>query len=332
MGDEEDLEDILIGIQLQQVYALFDDESEVVYVLSDATNIGAAEELGYVSAYLGAVQQGLFDIAELRRAAREGGSDQFRAVTALIGGDVAQVATGYITTVFTREQVERLKEPLPENKLLTAPSSVMKDILFAQREGADFVAELFGTAGKGWDGVNEAYRRPPISTEQVLHPEKYFADEAPQTTVVPGIAAELGKGWSRISANTMGEFLLRSYLEEELDDIQAAEAAAGWGGDRYALLNGPEGQRLLVSIIGWDTFQDAAEFFNAYQVFAGIKVQEEGGSTTSLGDSGRKWSTPDRTIFMGRTGATVLLIVGDDEGTVGTALELLFEALAALGP
>ena len=99
MGEDDDLEEILLGIQLQQVYALFDDESEVVYVLSDATSIGPAEELGYVSAFMGGIQQQQFDISELRARAREGGSDQFRALSALVGGDVAQVAQGYVTTV-----------------------------------------------------------------------------------------------------------------------------------------------------------------------------------------------------------------------------------------
>ena len=50
MAEDRDLEEILVGIQLQQVYALFDDETDVVYVLSDATSIGPIEELGYASA------------------------------------------------------------------------------------------------------------------------------------------------------------------------------------------------------------------------------------------------------------------------------------------
>jgi hypothetical protein len=37
----------------------------------------------------------------------------------------------------------------------------------------------------------------------------------------------MGKGWEQLSANTMGEFLLRTYLEQHLDDGPAAEAAAG---------------------------------------------------------------------------------------------------------
>ena len=327
MDDGQDLEAILVGIQLQQVSALFDDESEAVYVLSDTTSIGPVEELAYASAYMGGTQQKLFDISKLRRESIDFGTDSFRAVNALIVGDVAQVGKGYITTVFTRDQAAELSKPLPENKLLTAPRIVREAVLFPINEGADFVAELFGTDKRGWDGVNDAYSNPPMSTEQILHPEKYFSHEEPQRTTVLNIAPQLGKGWVQISANTMGEFLIGAYLEEHLDSTQAADAAAGWGGDRYSLLSGPEGERLLLSLIKWDTFLDSVEFFDAYQVFAAVKTQGAGGASTRLGDDAQTWSTPEQTIFLGRDGDTTLLIIGHDQDTVGKALQLIYQSL-----
>ena len=76
-------------------------------------------------------------------------------------------------------------------------------------------------------------------------------------------SASLGKGWSEVSANTMGEWLIRTYLEEFLDDERAASAAAGWDGDAYSLLSGPEGKRILISQMAWDTLDDSEEFFQA---------------------------------------------------------------------
>jgi len=139
------------------------------------------------------------------------------------------------------------------------------------REGANFVADLFGE--NGWETINDAYDNSPITTEQVLHPEKYLASEEPQLTSLPDLSSDMGKGWNQVNSDVMGEFLIRVYLEEYVDDAQAADAAAGWGGDRYSLLNGPLGERLFVSMIRWDTFQDAAEFFDAYQIFMGVKYQ-----------------------------------------------------------
>ena len=331
MAENEDLEDLLIGIQLQQVSALFDDESQAVYVLSDAANIGPLEELAYARAYLGGIQQDLFDTAGLRKRALAANLDQYRAVTALITGDVVQVSQLYLST-FSQEQLDILRQPRADNKLAEAPDVVRKAALFPGTRGADFVVELFGTDNAGWAGVNAAYARPPITTEQILHPEKYFSDEGPQVTIIPDISSDLGRGWVQISANTMGEFVIRTYLEEYLDDIQAATAAEGWGGDRYSLLVGPEGERLLLSMIKWDDFQEAAEFMDIYKVYLGIKGQETGGETTRLDDSTLKWTSAAETIFVGRIGPVILLIIGQRDESVGQGLTLLSEALAAAGP
>ena len=326
MDENDDLEDILTGIQLQQVYALFDDGSEAVYVLSDASNLGPLEEQGYASAFLGGVQQQLHNVADKRKRATQGSSDQLRALDALIKGDVSQVARGYIST-FTEDQLAELSKPLPDNKLVQAPRVIQAASLFPQRAGADFVADLYGTGDKGWEGVNEAYSRPPLSTEQILHPDKYFADEEPQRTTVPNLASRMGRGWTQVASNTMGEFLIRTYLEEHLGGIQAAEAAEGWGGDRYSLLSGPEGERVLVLLIKWDSFEDSREFFQMYEVFADIKMQQDGGDSESVGQTGRKWVMPERTIFLGQIGPVIMLIIGDNEPQVEAALGHLDEAL-----
>jgi serine/threonine protein kinase len=326
MDENLDLEDILTEIQLQHVYALFDDESEIVYVLSDATSIGPLEEYAYASAFMGGAQQSLFDIATMRSQARRGGADEFRALSALVSGDVAQIGSAYVST-FTQEQLDILTTPLPDNKLLSAPAVIQKTVLFPQREGGNFVAQLYGNDNAGWEGVDAAYKFPPISTEQVLHPEKYFGQEEPQRTTVPNLSGRLGKGWTQVSSNVMGEFLIRTYLEEYLGEIQAEEAAEGWGGDRYSLLSGPEGERALVSLIKWDSFAESAEFFDAYEVFAGIKLQEDGGTSEDVGESGRKWIFPERTVFLGQLGPVVTLIVADNNDLVGSVLGHLFEAL-----
>ena len=172
--------------------------------------------------------------------------------------------------------------------------------------------------------MGQAYGRPPVSTEQVLHIEKYVAGEEPINVTLPDISGEMGKGWIQVSAGTMGEFLIRTYLEEHLDDARASRAAQGWGGDTYSLLSGPEGERVLISLTVWDSEIDGKEFFEAYQEFVALKYPGPEGSAANLGESGRRWVTPDGTIFLGQqfTGSA-LLIIGDSEELVGLALELL---------
>jgi len=331
MDEEQDLEDILLEIQLQQVRALFDDETGKTYVLTDVSSVGPLEEIGVATAFMGASQQEQFDISDLRSRARKAGADQTRALNALLIGDVAQVAGGYVTSYFDKDQAAELSEPLPDNKLLAAPRVVREANIFPKREGSDFVAELFGRAG-GWEGVNEAYADPPVSTEQILHPEKYIAGEKPQRSTLPSIAPRLGEGWQELSSDSMGEFLLRTYLEEYLDPIQAADAAAGWGGDGYSLMIGPRGQRLLLSVIRWDSFEDSTEFFDVYKVFVGIKNQGKDARSAAMGEGGWRSVTPEETIFFGQTGPATILIIGPDEETVALALSLLYESLSVPTP
>jgi hypothetical protein len=106
----------------------------------------------------------------------------------------------------------------------------------------------------------------------------------------------------------------------------------GWGGDRYSLLNGPLGERLFVSMIRWDTFPNAAEFMDSYQVFMGVKYQGVDGVVSEGDQSSRRWIAPEETVFMGRIGPAILWIIGEGTAVVGEALDLLADALAADAP
>jgi len=236
----------------------------------------------------------------------------------------------FIATVLTSDEARIVREPIPDSELMKAPRIVVETVLFPVREGADFVAELFGA--DGWDAVNAACTNPPISTEQVLHPERYLEGEEPHLTTLPDISPDLGRGWNEVVSDAMGEFLLKAYLEEYLDSSQAADAMDGWGGDRYSLLNGPLGERLFVSMIRWDTFPNAAEFMDSYQVFMGVKYQGVDGVVSEGDQSSRRWIAPEETVFMGRIGPAILWIIGEGTAVVGEALDLLADALAADAP
>ena len=329
MAEDEDLQDILFDIQVQQVSALFDDEAEVVYVLTEVSSVGAKEELALAGAYMSLLLQDVFDVADMRATAALNDWDQRRAVDALITGDVFQVVQGYVATHFDAGQIEELQVPIPDNKLLTAPTVVLKANQFLQREGGGFVAALFGATGS-WASVDNVYANPPVSSEQVIHPGKYLLGEAPLAVKVNDYSPSLGKGWAQVSANTMGEWMLRTYLEEYLDEDRAAAAAAGWGGDAYSLLSGPEGKRILVAQIVWDSRDEASEFYAAYQVFGGIKAQALGGSSRPL-ENAAAWELPGQTVFLGLTGQAVLLIISEAPELVQGLITLVFDDLAS-GP
>ncbi len=76
----------------------------------------------------------------------------------------------------------------------------------------------------------------PESTEQILHPEKYTAKEAPVAVTLPAdLATRLGTGWTVPLMDTFGEFQTGIWLREGgVDDRprrpmpRRAGAATGW--------------------------------------------------------------------------------------------------------
>jgi len=105
--------------------------------------------------------------------------------------------------------------------------------------------------------------------QQVLHEDKYEAGEPPIEVAIPAtLAADIGSGWEVLLEDTFGEHQLSIWLSgtdaprTPTDSVPgaAADAAAGWGGDRIALLGGPDGASAVVLLTEWDTAADADEF------------------------------------------------------------------------
>jgi hypothetical protein len=150
-------------------------------------------------------------------------------------------------------------EQSPE--LRRAPPFQRERLVFPYQAGASFVAQVHRAGGFAL--VNRLYESPPVSTEQILHPEKYFAGEA----VVPVLAPAAPKGWRALRSGHVGELLLRAMLEVCNERPVSREAAMGWGGDAFTVASrGEQGGLLLVT--SWDSEGDARQFERAMRVTA----------------------------------------------------------------
>ena len=154
----------------------------------------------------------------------------------------------------------------------SSPAFFAKDLLFPYEAGYDFVADLFERGG--WDLIDQAYEKPPVSTEQILHPERY-PDDLPIPVSLPNFEAIMGDGWREIDQNVMGEWytylILAHGLEENgrLTELDASEAAEGWGGDAYSVFYHTENKTaVMVLKTIWETPRDATEFINAFKDYA----------------------------------------------------------------
>jgi hypothetical protein len=174
--------------------------------------------------------------------------------------------------------------------------------------GRDFAKALWQRGG--WSAVKEAWSRPPRSTEQVLHPEKFFAGEEPRTVELPPGPP----GAKMLDEGVLGELLVRTLVGNG-DEA----AAAGWGGDAFRVWELGGGRTLLLYRSEWDTPQDSKEFLAA----ALTAFRSRYGSPAAQGGflvyTARPWS-----FAWGERDGGVLLASSDDP----SALQALLARLA----
>ena len=186
-----------------------------------------------------------------------GDGDRETAIHALIEGDATALMYNYqlkpmggdITKLpsivgFADQpvpQAEREKQKV----YLSAPAALRESLVFSYIYGAAFVQEMLKK--RGWAGVSQAFTDLPQSTEQILHFEKYLANEMPIKVELPDVSKQLGEGWRRLDADVNGEFGYTLILAEFIGKKEARATAAGWGGDQSVLYENSKTGQLMVT-------------------------------------------------------------------------------------
>ncbi len=266
--------DQMNGENVGGFYDLITEEINVVLDEGDTpgATLTAEEQIVYVHEFTHALQDQRFDLS-LLMGAHGYATDRYAAVLALIEGDAMFTQSQFVRVAVEKSQQYRpllsialLGENTPPG--LDIPLILRAELYLPYLDGMNFVKTLHALGG--WEAVNAAYDDPPESTEQILHPERYLAGDAPRRVFLGESAPALkGTDWERIRFDTLGEFYLRQYLGTGLTRPAVDAAATGWGGDRYALYyNEVTDQRAWLLEIVWDTPQDAEEFAGYFATFA----------------------------------------------------------------
>jgi len=85
---------------------------------------------------------------------------------------------------------------------------VREALLFPYQEGILWTRSLYQRGG--WNEVSQAFTTLPQSTEQIMHPEKYFAHEAPVKVMLPDITALLNGRGQRSEIRSQRSEVIRS--------------------------------------------------------------------------------------------------------------------------
>lgn len=314
-----DLYNFYIDLYTDAIAGFYDDEEEKMYVVTEQ-GFPPHARLTYAHEFTHALQDQYWDLdqgLQLNDDHCEKDTEYCAGVRALVEGDASFVELTWFWTKATpqeqraiRRYYENLENPVFDN----APAFFQEDLLFPYEEGQDFVQYLYNL--NGWDTVNQAYENPPVSTEQILHPERYPEDK-PIRVQLPDLPALLGEGWKPVvEYNALGEYwiylLLRYGRKEDwqLRRSTAQEAAEGWGGDAYALYYHPETDEIVfVMDIRWDTPQDGNEFRDAFLAYAKARF----GAPRRLEQDWLQWtSTPQGTVLFWSSPHRSLWIMAPD--------------------
>ncbi|MDT7778374.1 MAG: hypothetical protein QOC99_886 [Acidobacteriota bacterium] len=257
------------------------------------TNKGGFGDMGLLThEFVHALQDQHFDLLKMILA-RPSSFDREEAVFALVEGDAVSVERrmGQPPEVWARKSLEDVAREEDERfasyrKGIGAffPPLLTETFIFRYRDGLRFVETM--RRARPAVSIDDVFRRPPQSSEQVLHPEKYLSGEAPREIEL-GVEEFAGEGWQLAATTPLGEIGVRGLLMAGVPVEEAKRAAAGWGGDRSFLFERDGHTPLFVWRTVWDTGRDAQEFFRAYNTM----LQQRAASVDAgaVSESERVW-------------------------------------------
>ena len=304
---DADLRDLSLDLLSGGVVGFYRNDQGKLYVVSKSGAPGPNERFYFAHEYDHALQDQNSTIFKDQHGILDQG-DRMLARQAVYEGDatltMTQWAAANLQPTDMLELLAASSDPEVQAVMARTPPIMRDTLTFPYTTGFGFVQAA--QASGGWTAVNDFFDRMPVSTEQILHPEKYRAGEAPVTVSLPAdLATRLGSGWSVPLQDTFGEYQMGLWLRESgVAQAKATDAAAGWGGDRLAVMEGPGGAWAVAMQTVWDTAADAAEF--------------EAAATTALEKAGGVGQ-----VVPGVGGKTRWVLIGRDVETVGHVANVL---------
>lgn len=181
--------------------------------------------------------------------------------------------------------------------------------------GASFAATRYAEGGTA--ALNEIILRPPRSTEQLLHPERYVANEEP--VILTALSPTLGSGWTQVEDETIGEALLGLTLREWSQGEISSAQAENWGGDLLQVWSGADGGQVVALQTCWDAGGDASRFYAALAdmlprpLLPGLILD----TTPAAGlPRGKWWAGRQGAVFLYRQAECVAVVWGNPAAAV----------------
>ena len=315
----ESLEAVLTNVYTEQIAGSYDPKTKEITIVSGKGMGSAMDDVTMSHEITHALQDQNFNLQKppLDNKAYNGDNDS--AVTSLIEGDAQNTSFQYAKTYLSVAQLQDLATAdVPASPVLdSAPLYIRRSVLFPYEQGLKFVQQL---AAKGDGPVDKALKDPPLSTEQIIHPDKYIvARDNPRPVPLADISASLGKGYKKINEDCLGEFDIDVMFEQFFGTRGLPSVGAGWGGNTIQYYQGPNDNYVLVSDTVWDTPNDATEFYDAY---ARLLDKRFGARLNKLGTAQTAYTYEAEGVlfYCGRAGDATLFLQAPNRATLNKIL------------
>ena len=306
ISDTLDLKKFFVPLLTEQIIGFYDPKTKVLYVVDGAPKDYAGYTIMHELVH--ALQDQYINLDSLegltydsdRQAAMQTvieGQATFEQILMMTGGKgslTASLPGGW-------QQMQDLirQSTATQPVFASAPMVIQEALLFPYVNGADFVRRY-----KQRHPSRLSFDSLPVSTEQVMHDEAFFGPkkDLPVTVGLPPLSTTFYE-------NNLGEFGVRLFLYHHLKDIKTAvAAAAGWGGDRYAVVKTPKGDGVVI-VTAWDTPLDGAEFVSALTAVTGKRF----GDSTGVVPKANRTETQDMRRYTAK-GRTVVIATREIDG------------------
>jgi hypothetical protein len=227
----------LLKLLEAQLEGFYEPKNGTMYLAADLR--GGEAEATLAHELVHALQDQRWDLRK-RSDYRPGRGDESMALACLAEGDATSLMLDFLVQP-DRSALDVSDQALRDlmragmnmgDKTASVPHVLQSTLVAPYIEGVALVHAMRRRGG--WAAVDRVWDRPPTTTEQVLHPEKWDANE-PALPVVAPTARALGEGWKKDDEDTYGELGFALTFAEWMSEEDAREAAAGWGGDRAAV-------------------------------------------------------------------------------------------------
>jgi hypothetical protein len=292
-----------------EVVGFYDPETKKLFVAGETdgkltadTQVTVAHELDH------ALTDQHYDFGTATRALEESDrSEELSAYTALIEGDAVLLQSLWAQRYLSKNAQGSLGAELSGSGSDDTPAYLRDSLIFPYTKGLDFTFERYRTT-RSFSGVDAAWRRPPTSTEEIIHPERYAEGQEWHPPPLPDVAT--AAGCTQVRTGSLGEFDMEELLASHLSERDAGRAADEWAGDAFSFVRCGTADGLVDR---WTTDDEAG----AVRLVAGLRRWAQGWAGGRAPSADGVFSGRGGAGRVRRVGSDVELVLAGDQATAG---------------